>query len=62
MLFRSVKRYNTNGISNLTKNVPGNSVRYFSVDGRQTNSLHKGINIVRSQKEDGTVVVRKVLR
>ena len=58
----NVKRYNTNGISNLTKNVPGNSVRYFSVDGRQTNSLHKGINIVRSQKEDGTVVVRKVLR
>ena len=58
----NVKRNTSNGVSNLISNVAGNSVRYFSVDGRQTNSLHKGINIVRSQKEDGTVVVRKVLR
>lgn len=50
------------GIQSITKNVPGNAVEYFTVDGRKTNTLSHGLNIIRTQKEDGTVVVRKVVR
>ncbi len=49
-------------ITTATRNVPGNSAEYYTLDGRRTNTLTKGVNIVRSQREDGTVAVRKVVR
>ena len=49
-------------IRNLTKNVPGNTAEYYTLDGRKTNALSRGLNIIRTQREDGTVVVRKVIR
>ncbi|MCR5130118.1 MAG: hypothetical protein K6C10_01485 [Prevotella sp.] len=33
----------------------------YSVDGRQTNKLQKGLNIVKTRTADGKVVVRKVM-
>ena len=57
-----MKNKGATGIQSITKNVPGNAVEYFTVDGRKTNTLSHGLNIIRTQKEDGTVVVRKVVR
>ncbi len=51
-----------NAISTVKANVPGNTAQYFNLGGQKTNSLSHGINIVRTQDENGNVVVRKVLR
>ncbi len=58
----NVMTNSADGISSVIKNVPGNAVEYYSIDGRKMNNLSKGINIIRTQNEDGTVVVRKVMR
>lgn len=49
-------------ISSANKNVAGNAVEYFTLDGCKTDKLNRGINIVRTQNENGNVVVRKVIR
>lgn len=51
-----------NAISTVKANVLGNTAQYFNLGGQKTNSLSHGINIVRTQDENGNVVVRKVLR
>lgn len=51
-----------NAISNVKANVPGNTVQYFNLGGQKTNGLSHGINIVRTQDENGNAVVRKVMR
>lgn len=58
----NVMKNSSDGISSVINNIPGNTAEYYSVDGRKMNSLNKGLNIIRTQKEDGTTVVRKVLR
>lgn len=58
----NVMKNSADGISSVINNVPGNAAEYYSVDGRKMNSLSKGLNIIRTQREDGTVVVRKVMR
>ena len=58
----NVMKNSSDGISSVINNIPGNTAEYYSVDGRKMNSLHKGLNIIRTQKEDGTTVIRKVLR
>lgn len=50
------------GVNNLTRNTAAGNVEYFTVDGRKANSLARGLNIVRSQNEDGTTTVRKIVR
>lgn len=35
--------------------------QFFTVDGIQTDGLKKGVNIVRTQYEDGTTVTKKVI-
>lgn len=58
----NVKTNSSDGISSAINNIPGNAAEYYSVDGRKMNSINKGLNIIRTQKEDGTTVVRKVIR
>lgn len=52
----------SSAITTATRNVAGDSAEYFTIDGRKTTTLSSGVNIVRSQREDGTSVVRKVVR
>jgi hypothetical protein len=37
------------------------SIRYFTPDGREQAYLGRGLNIIRRQFTDGTVVVSKVM-
>ena len=39
-----------------------NQISYYDLNGKQTGKQQKGVVVVREQKTDGTVVVRKVVR
>lgn len=58
----NVMKSSSDGISSVINNVPGNAAEYYSIGGQKMNALSKGINIIRTQKEDGTTIVRKVMR
>lgn len=58
----NVMKSSSDGISSVINNVPGNAAEYYSIGGQKMNALSNGINIIRTQKEDGTTIVRKVMR
>ena len=44
------------------KDASTTQIRYYDLNGKQTSKLQKGIILVREQKADGTVIIRKVVR
>lgn len=51
----------TTGIENAGSTAPVAKVEYYNVNGAKTSGLTKGVNIVKTTKADGTVVVKKIV-
>ena len=55
----TIKLEDSSGVSSITIN--RTQVDYYTIGGVQMQSLHKGVNIVRSIDSDGTSHVNKVI-